>query len=257
MIGTNRKRKRPGPGGSGVCRCYGIVNPNAGIKSITFASNTLVMNITKLISGVFSILLCSIGSAQTLSGNTGSTTASNSDVATLSGPRFGITFVGDGSTSQFLNRVHEMDSLQYNEFGSLPFTWTTQYGWQFETRFADTGGPVVGLVEWVVLVAGMEKGLLLPSVSSLVGVRGESGFEFATGPNLSPTGLSFVFAAGFNYTKGDLNMPINIALVPNKMGPRNSGLDGIVDVNDYFDVVRMRETGYRLTLSIGFNLSAK
>ena len=217
----------------------------------------IVMNITKLITGVFAILLCSIGSSQTLSGNTGSTTTSNSEVAILSGPRFGITIVGDGSTSQFLNRVHEKDSTEYSEFGNLPFTWTTQYGWQFETRFADTGGPVVGLVEWVVLVAGMEKGLFLPSVSSLVGVRGESGFEFATGPNLSPTGLSFVFAAGFNYTKGDLNMPINIALVPNKMGPRNSGLDGIVDVNDYFDVVRMRETGYRLTLSVGFNLSAK
>lgn len=216
-----------------------------------------VMNVTKVMCGVFAILLFSIGSAQTLSGNTGSEITSNSDVATLSGPRFGITFVGDGSTSQFLNRVHEMDSTEYSGFGNLPFTWTTQYGWQFETRFADTGGPVVGLVEWVVLVAGMEKGLFLPSASSLVGVRGESGFEFATGPNLSPTGLSFVFAAGFNYTKGDLNMPINIAIVPNKMGPRNSGLDGIVDVNDYFNVVRMRETGYRLTISVGFNLSAR
>lgn len=226
-------------------------------KLSIFASNISVMKITKLISGVFAILLCSIGSAQTLTGNTGSTTTSSSDVATLSGPRFGITFLGDGSTSQFLNRVHEMDSLQYSEFGDLPFTWTTQYGWQFETRFADTGGPVIGLVEWVVMVAGMEKGLLLPSLSSLVGVRGESGFEFATGPNLSPTGLSFVFAAGFNYTKGDLNMPINIAFVPDKMGPKNSGLDGIVDVNDYFDVVRMRETGYRFTISVGFNLAAK
>lgn len=183
---------------------------------------------------------------------------SNDEVATLSGPRFGITFVGDGSTSQFLNRVHEMDSLQYDAYGNnLPFTWTTQYGWQFETRFADTGGPVIGLVEWVVLVAGMEKGLILPSLSSLVGVRGESGFEFATGPNLSPTGLSFVFAAGFNYRKGDLNMPINIAFVPDKMGPKQSGLDGIVDVSDYFDLVRMRETGYRLTLSVGFNLTSK
>lgn len=222
-----------------------------------FTQIFFVMNITKLTAGVCAILFCSMGLAQSLTGNTGTGTASNSDVATLSGPRFGITFVGDGSTSQFLNRVHEMDSLQYSEFGDLPFTWTTQYGWQFETRFADTGGPVVGLVEWIVLVAGMEKGLVLPSLSSLVGVRGESGFEFATGPNLSPTGLSFVFAAGFNYTKGDLNMPINIALVPDKMGPRTSGLDGIVDVNDYFDVVRMRETGYRLTISVGFNLSAK
>ena len=222
-----------------------------------FRINHFNMKNTKLIFGVFAVLFSSIGSAQNLAGNTGSPTTSSGDVANLSGPRFGITMVGDGSTSQFLNRVHEMDSLQYSEFGNLPFTWTTQYGWQFETRFADTGGPVVGLVEWVVLVAGMEKGLILPSLSSLVGVRGESGFEFATGPNLSPTGLSFVFAAGFNYTKGDLNMPINIAFVPDKMGPKESGLDGIVDVSDYFNVVRMRETGYRLTISVGFNLGAK
>ena len=176
------------------------------------------------------------------------------NVATLSGPRFGITFVGDGSTSQVLNRVHEMDSLTYSEYGGLPTTWTTQYGWQFESRFADTGGPVVGLVEWVVLIAGMEKGLILPSVSSLVGIRGENGFEFATGPNLSPTGLSFVFAAGFNYTKGDLNLPINIAFVPDKLGPKDSGLSDIISSNDYFSNVKMRETGYRLTVSVGFNL---
>ena len=179
------------------------------------------------------------------------------NVATLSGPRFGITFVGDGSTSQVLNRVHEMDSLTYSEYGGLPTTWTTQYGWQFESRFADTGGPVVGLVEWVVLIAGMEKGLILPSVSSLVGIRGENGFEFATGPNLSPTGLSFVFAAGFNYTKGDLNLPINIAFVPDKMGPKDSGLADLINSNDYFDNIKMRETGYRLTVSVGFNLVEK
>ncbi|MBN32107.1 MAG: hypothetical protein CL845_09005 [Crocinitomicaceae bacterium] len=219
----------------------------------------LIFKIMKnIISSFFALfLLCSASSAQTLQGNNDSSGATTSDVATLSGPRFGLTFVGDGSTSQFLNRVHEMDSLAFSDFGSLPFTWTTQYGWQFETRFADTGGPVVGLVEWVVMVAGMEKGLILPSLSSLVGVRGESGFEFATGPNLSPSGLSFVFAAGFNYKKGDLNMPINIAFVPDKMGPRESGLDGIIDVSDYFDVVKMRETGYRLTISVGFNLSGK
>lgn len=216
------------------------------------AANHSVMK--SLIQGVIGVVLLVLtlpfASAQTL----GTSYEAVGDVATLSGPRFGITLVGDGSTSQILNRVHEMDSLQYSEYGGLPTTWTTQYGWQFESRFADTGGPVVGLVEWVVLVAGMEKGLILPSVSSLVGIRGESGFEFATGPNLSPTGLSFVFAAGFNYTKGDLNLPINIAFVPDKLGPRDSGLSDIIKSSDYFSNVKMRETGYRLTVSVGFNL---
>ena len=105
-----------------------------------------------------------------------------------------------------------MDSTEFSTF-SMPTTLTTQYGWQWETRFADTGG-LVGLVEWVAFIAGMEKGLFLPSFSSLVGIRGESGFEFATGPNVSPTGLGFVFALGYNYQKGDLNLPSTLHLSP-------------------------------------------
>ena len=182
----------------------------------------------------------------------------NSQVNQMSGPRFGLTYISEGSGAQFLNRAHEMDSAQYNaEFADgLPVTFTTQYGWQWETRFADTGGPVVGLVEWVALVGGMEKGMFLPSFSSLVGVRSEKGFEFATGPNLSTSGLAFVFALGYNYTKGDLNLPINIALVPNKQGPRESVLGDALNSSDYFDTIRIRETGYRLTVSVGFNLKA-
>ena len=183
----------------------------------------------------------------------------NSQVNQMSGPRFGFTYVSEGSGAQFLNRVHEMDSAQYNsEFGNgLPFTYTTQYGWQWETRFADTGGPVVGLVEWVALIGGMEKGLFLPSFSSLVGVRSEKGVEFATGPNLSTSGLGFVFALGYNYTKGDLNLPINIAFVPDKQGPRNSALGDVLESTDYFEEIRQRETGFRLTVSVGFNLRAQ
>lgn len=178
----------------------------------------------------------------------------HSVVNQMSGPRFGFTYISDGSTAQYLNRIHEMDSLEFAESGSLPFTWTTQYGWQWESRFADTGGPVVGLVEWIALIGGMEKGMFLPSFSSLVGVRSQGGFEFATGPSLSASGLSFIFAMGYNYTKGDLNLPINIALVPDKQGPRNSNMADIMGATDYFEQVRLRNTGYRLTLSVGFNL---
>lgn len=198
--------------------------------------------------------------AQTDSGSWGfNDVPENSQVNQMSGPRFGFTYVSEGSGAQFLNRVHEMDSAQYNaEFANgLPFTYTTQYGWQWETRFADTGGPVVGLVEWVALIGGMEKGMFLPSFSSLVGVRSEKGVEFATGPNLSTSGLGFVFALGYNYTKGDLNLPINIAFVPNKQGPRKSALSDALNSTDYFDSIRKRETGYRLTVSVGFNLRAQ
>lgn len=178
----------------------------------------------------------------------------NTSVHQMSGPRFGFTYLSAGSTAQYLNRIHEMDSLTYLTDGAIPFTYTTQYGWQWESRFADTGGPVVGLVEWLALIGGMEKGMFLPSLSSLVGIRSENGFEFATGPSVSASGLSFVFALGYNYTKGDLNLPINIAFVPDKQGPRNSGLSDIMNASDYFDQVRLRNTGYRFTVSVGFNL---
>lgn len=178
----------------------------------------------------------------------------HSTVNQMSGPRFGFTYLSEGSTAQYLNRVHQMDSLEYSEFGALPFTYTTQYGWQWESRFADTGGPVVGLVEWIALIGGMEKGMFLPSFSSLVGIRSQSGFEFATGPSLSLTGLGFVFALGYNYTKGDLNLPINIALVPDKQGPRNSGMSDLMGAHEDFQAIALRNTGYRLNLSVGFNL---
>lgn len=182
----------------------------------------------------------------------------NTLVNNLSGPRFGITYVTEGSTAQFLNRMHEMDSTEIADFGNIPFTYTTQYGWQWETRFADTGGPVVGLVEWIALIGGMEKGLFLPSVSSLVGIRGEKGFEFATGPNISASGLSFVFALGYNYRKGDLNMPINIAIVPDKTSSNSNGaLADILNATNDFEDVKMSNTGARITVSVGFNLRAQ
>jgi hypothetical protein len=177
------------------------------------------------------------------------------EVDKLSGPRFGVSYIGTGSTAQVLNRVNTMDSLSYANYSGSANTMTTQYGWQWETRFADTGGPVVGLVEWVALIAGMEKGLFLPSFSTLVGIRSDNGLEFATGPNLSGSGLGFVFALGYNYKKGDLNLPINIAFVPNKMGPSsNSALSDLLNSSEYFETIKEENTGYRITVSVGFNL---
>ena len=96
-----------------------------------------------------------------------------SQVVQLEGPRFGVSFISDGSTAQMLQRKFDMDSAAFamDPNGS---SITTQYGWQWEKRFADNGGDVVGLVEWVVMVAGMEKGMFLPSLTTMVGVRGRA-----------------------------------------------------------------------------------
>ena len=66
------------------------------------------------------------------------------------------------------------------------------------------------------LIGGMENGLFLPSISSMVGARTSKGIEFAMGPNLSLGGIAMVFGAGYNFKSGSLNMPVNIGFVPGR-----------------------------------------
>lgn len=135
---------------------------------------------------------------------------SQAQIQQLSGPRIGVTGLTSGEIS---------DEIESN--------FLFQYGWQWESRFTD-GGQVAGLVEWVLLVGGMEKGYFLPSLSSLVGVRNYQGFEFAAGPNLSLAGVGMAFTVGYNYKSGNLNLPVNFAFVPGRegMGSRFSILVG-------------------------------
>ena len=159
----------------------------------------------KLIFTMFCFLFLSFGTAQA--------EAPSTSVAELSGPRVGVTYLSSGTTQSYI------DSPMI-----------TQYGWQFETKFA-SGKGMQGLVEWVVLAGGMEKGMFLPSVSSLVGLRNANGYEIAMGPNLSLSGLSYVLAAGKNFQVGELNIPVNISWVP----AHNNG-------------------SHRMSMTLGFNM---
>ena len=126
-------------------------------------------------------------------------TDSYSQTEKLAGPRVGFTLIGAGPIADFINSK-DLDRLDDDEFeyGELGSAFITQYGWQWETRFAD-GYDVTGLVEWVLLVGGIEKGLFLPSFSSLVGLRTSNNIEFAFGPNLSLSGVGAVVAIGKNF----------------------------------------------------------
>ncbi|MBT6013294.1 MAG: hypothetical protein HOG85_00575, partial [Flavobacteriales bacterium] len=126
--------------------------------------------------------------------------SANAQIESLAGPRLGISIISPGMTSHFINGEVDLDEIA-DDWSTDPditdnasAAFLTLYGWQWESRFAD-GGDVTGIVEWVVLVGGMEKGLFLPSVSSLVGARTYSGLEFAAGPNLSLSGVSMVLGA--------------------------------------------------------------
>ena len=200
-----------------------------------------------------------------------------SQINNLSGPRLGAVFISASPASSFLR-----GDLALDQTGELPPSFddfakgalTSLYGWQFESRFAD-GYDVTGIVEWIVLVGGMERGKFLPSVSSMVGARLESGLEFAAGPNLSLAGVAMVFGVGYNFKAGDLNLPVNLAIVPGRTLTQESynfgssqqvlvDPDGIPNNGDeFFDQIYTSilvpefdyNTGTRISVTVGFNLN--
>jgi len=132
----------------------------------------------------------------------------------LSGPRFGITYLG-GSL---------VDTLAANDINVSRLI--TQFGWQWERQFniGDAGPTAVS--EWVVLVGGLEQGTFLPSISWIIGLRTKNGTEFGVGPNISAAGSSLAIAGGFTRRAGSLNLPFNLSVVPSSMGTRVSVLTG-------------------------------
>jgi hypothetical protein len=134
----------------------------------------------------------------------------------LSGPRFGLTILPQGV----------IDKLQ-TEHGIDVGPNISQFGWQFEKQFySKREGGVTAITEFVVLAGGMDQGVLLPSLSWLVGLRTPEGAEFGIGPNITPAGTALAIAAGMTFRAGALNVPVNVAIVPSKTGTRISLLSG-------------------------------
>lgn len=154
----------------------------------------------------------------------------------LSGPRFGVTFL----SSSIVRKLAEDDDIHVASAVS-------QFGWQFEKQFTTTEtGPTL-VTEWVLLVGGVEQGVFLPSLSWLIGMRTMNGVEFGLGPNVTPVGAALVIAAGRTFRAGDLNLPVNLAVVPSRVtresfgGPPN------------FRLIETHETGLRVSLLFGFS----
>ena len=132
----------------------------------------------------------------------------------LSGPRFGITYLG-GSI---------VDSLAAHEVDVSPVI--TQFGWQFERLIFAGDNGLSSVTECVVLAGGLEQRAFLPSVSWMVGVRGPRGAEFGVGPNISAAGSALAIAAGVTSRAGAFNLPVNVTIVPTRIGTRVSLLVG-------------------------------
>ena len=148
-------------------------------------------------------------------------TTPNANGIALAGPRIGLVYLM-GDLPERLKK------------GGIPVL--TQIGWQFENYFFKDESGWTGVSEYMLMVAGMERELLLPSASWLVGIRSPTGIEFGIGPTLSMasmargisndefsaeniSGLGAVIAAGMTFKAGRVNFPVNVGFV--KSGESN------------------------------------
>lgn len=130
------------------------------------------------------------------------------------GPRIGLTYLSQG----VLDRAAEKKAFLKPVI--------LQFGWQWEQRFV-IGPQAPTLASAIVFVAGgAEQGVLIPSLSWILGVRGTNGGEFGIGPVVSLTGVNLAIAAGVTKRYGDVYVPWNLVLVTGKPGVRLSLLTG-------------------------------
>jgi hypothetical protein len=141
----------------------------------------------------------------------------------LSGPRFGATYMSDGIRDK-VNNDSALDMFSPDGDFNVRSA-VSQFGWQWEKGFLNSGG-LTGVQEFVLLFGGIDQGVVIPSFSYMVGLRTVKGVEFALGPNITPAGPAMAFAAGATLNAGAWNMPVNIAVVPSKSGVRVSLLTG-------------------------------
>lgn len=132
----------------------------------------------------------------------------------LSGPRVGLTMLSDGVRAALREKDIDVKST------------ISQFGWQFERQFYSKEGGVAAIQEWVVLLGGLNQGTAIPSLNWMVGLRTPEGAEFGIGPNLTPAGVALALSAGVTFKTGAMNIPMNFAVVPTKVGTRVSVLTG-------------------------------
>jgi hypothetical protein len=137
----------------------------------------------------------------------------------LSGPRLGFTFVPGNKELANELKAHHMGSV------------LSQFGWHFEYQVIPEGGGPSFVVECVPLVAGVEYGTVIPSVSVAMGIRFPGGFEFGLGPNVlagneKKVHSALVIAVGKSFNYGGVSIPLNLVCVTSPSGNRYSFMFG-------------------------------
>lgn len=152
-----------------------------------------------------------------------------------SGPRFGVTFLAPGVVDRINERIGDADDPTPIE---VPLT--TQFGWQFEVPTFQSESGLTGVIEVVPLIGGLERSLVLPTVTLIAGARTPDGWELGVGPNVTLAGVgpvegsdqtglpvSLAFVGGKSLDLGGAHVPINGAFVLGESGARVSLLIGL------------------------------
>ncbi len=141
----------------------------------------------------------------------------------MSGPRFGLTYVGIKEELKAYLRPGEFHRV------------ISQFGWHFEHQITPEGGGPQFVIQFVPMVAGVEHGFFIPHATIAVGIRLPGGFESGIGPNIQlPKNLAsegkvtsaLVVAVGKTFHYGGVNIPVNIAYTINPNGNRVSFILG-------------------------------
>ena len=166
------------------------------------------------------------------------------------GPRVGVTFLSPGVVDRINDATRdggEGDRIDPS------FPVISQFGWQFEFRTFQAEQGLTGVVEVVPLLSGLDRGLLIPTLTVVTGVRTRSGVELGVGPNLSVTPQESLRPSDPYAQRDPIGADVRLGLA--LVAGVNGRLDGVsVPVNA---AVVLGEGGARLSLLLGLNTSSR
>jgi len=137
-----------------------------------------------------------------------------SESISLSGPRVGVTVMSSKMEDFYSSQDVKIEPIM------------THFGWQFENKFLTNESGPEGVSVLVPLVGGFEQNLIVPSLTWLIGLRLQNGYEFGVGPNLTIGSTGVALTAGYTSEFGELYIPINLGIVLTTEGIRISFLFG-------------------------------
>jgi hypothetical protein len=175
-------------------------------------------------ASLFTTVLTSmlIGAAGTAQAQAPVQDSTKSPARNISGPRVGFTVL----TPALVNRVKE----EFDRDHLFPVL--SLFGWQRGVDVASNNAGGAAVVQGLIVFAGADQGLFLPSVTMLIGARSGTGVEFGLGPSLSLTGVGVAIGAGATKKSGNINIPMNVAVVTAAEGLRFSFLSGFNWISD-------------------------